>query len=144
MLDLRWLCAAATLLISPAPSHADGLQGWATFVISNGPPSESFVIAITDEVKIKKARAIVSGNDLARVHVIGRIVKHTAPYNPGWHFHLDPASIDFFESGIKVCDAKTSSVQASLDKVGEAFLQQGWWCPWTSKVAQEIGSTETN
>jgi hypothetical protein len=113
----------------PAPAY---------FAVSDGKPSDAFVIALTDPARIKQARAIASGTERLTIHVSGTVVKGAQPYNPGWHFALAPASITFFQVAIEVCDATTSYVDANLDKVGGAFLPGAHWCPWSSKVIREL------
>jgi hypothetical protein len=113
----------------PAPAY---------FAVSNGKPKESFMIKLTDPVKIAQARAIANGSERLAIHVKGKVVKGRRSYNPVWRFFLAPASITFFEASAEVCDAETSYVNANLDKVGGDFLPGGIWCPWTSKVVREL------
>ena len=61
-----------------------------------------------------------------------------APYNPRWSYHLDPASISFFQCAIEVCDASPQYVEEHLSEVGGAFLPGSTWCPWSSRVAEEV------
>ncbi|MEU4832614.1 hypothetical protein [Streptosporangium sp. NPDC023615] len=100
--------------------------------------SERFVIRLTDAKKIEHARRILSGKETAEVHVMGRIVKRTAPYNPAYGFHLDPNTIDFFQMAIEVCDATLSYVEDHLDEACGAFLPGCFYCPWTSRLVAEV------
>ena len=100
--------------------------------------TEPFVIQLTDPDKIQHARDLVSGADTTMPHVVGRILKRPAEYNPGWSFHLDPATISFFEFAIEVCDANTRYVEDHLDEACGAFLPGCVWCPWTSRLLKEI------
>ena len=101
-------------------------------------PGQEFVFELTDEAKIAHARMILSGREQQRIHVHGRIVKRTAPYNPKWEFHLDPLTIDFFDVAIEVCDANVQYVQDHLDEACGAFLPGCHWCPWDSRVTREV------
>jgi hypothetical protein len=127
-LPLGWLsgCAAATD------------ETAAFFQVETSRPSEAFTIMVTDPAKIAEAKAIVSGSERQRVHVMGIVVKQPQLYNAPWRFHLDPVSITFFETAIEVCDAATSYVDQNLAEVGGAVLPNSRWCPWTSKVAREV------
>ena len=69
---------------------------------------------------------------------MGRIVKRTAPYNPAWSYHLEPASITFFDFSIEVCDATIPYVEEHLDEAGGAFLPGLWWCDGSSRLVREI------
>src|SRR5262249_15952677 len=76
----------------------------AYFVFDAQPRKDLFVIKLTDPGKIQKARDILSGKETNARHVSGVIVKQPACYNTPWSFHLDPQSIEFFQSAIEVCD----------------------------------------
>ena len=100
--------------------------------------NEEFIFELTDEAKIQHARNIVSGKEKNRVHVLGRIVKRKAPYNPKWDYYLDPQSIEFFQVAIEVCDANMEYVNDHLDEACGAFLPGCLWCPWDSRISREV------
>jgi uncharacterized protein (TIGR03437 family) len=100
--------------------------------------SQQFVVKITDPAIIQEARAALSESDTHSVHVIGTVVKAPAYFNAPWGFHLDPASIGFFNFAAEVCDAATSYVQDHLSETGEAFLPDNVWCPWGSYLLAEV------
>lgn len=110
----------------------------ARFVFETPPASDQFVIELTDESKIQQARNILNGTQENETHVLGRIIKRPAPYNPKWSYQLDPASISFFSFAIEVCDAPISYVEDHLDEAGGAFLPGYYWCPWNSRLVKEI------
>lgn len=99
---------------------------------------DDFIFELRDDDQIAHARRVLSGEETQRVHVHGRIVKRTAPYNPTWSFHLDPSTINFFDMAIEVCDSSTQYVEDHLDEAGGAFLPGGHWCPWSSKLTKEL------
>ncbi|MBV8096339.1 MAG: hypothetical protein JO212_14995 [Acetobacteraceae bacterium] len=101
-------------------------------------PGKSFVIKLTDPAKIEQARRILSGKETAQTHVLGRIRKQPVPYNPGWDYHLDSDSIGFFEVAIEVCDANMQYVEDHLDEAGGPFLPGCFWCPWDSRLVEEV------
>ena len=94
----------------------------ARFVLETPPASDQFVIELTDESKIQQARNILNGTQKDETHVIGRIIKRPAPYNPKWSYQLDPASISFFSMAIEVCDANIGYVEDHLDEAGGAIF----------------------
>ena len=110
----------------------------ARFVLETPPASDQFVIELTDESKIQEARNILNGTEKDKTHVVGRIIKRPAPYNPKWSYQLDPASISFFSFAIEVCDANIGYVEDHLDEAGGPFLPGLYWCPWTSRLVKEI------
>ena len=110
----------------------------AYFKVAGAQDAESFVIALKDPALIKQARAIVSGEEKAKVRVTGLVIPGTVAWNKPWHFYLHPDSISFFELSAVTCSAKTSYVEAHLSEVGGAFLPGRRWCPFSLKVSEEI------
>ncbi|MGW3341203.1 BP74-related protein [Streptomyces sp. NPDC001009] len=96
------------------------------------------VIKLTEPAEIEHARELVSGETTDRPHLIARIVKRTAPYNPRWSYHTQPESSHFFDSAIEVCDATIPYVEEHLDEAGGAFLPGLVWCDWSSRLIREI------
>ncbi|WP_274564172.1 calmodulin-binding protein [Streptomyces spiramyceticus] len=136
------LAAAAMLALTAAqPAEAGPVQRPAAetaYFEFTDISRETAVFQLTDPVKIEKARKILSGEETYETHVVGRIVKRPAPYNPTWSFHFSPETISFFESAIEVCDATLPYVEDHLDEAGGAFLPGGYWCPWTSELVREV------
>ncbi|WP_371780944.1 BP74-related protein [Streptosporangium subroseum] len=119
-----------------SPSRAEAAPVY--FKMTTLGSSEPFVIQLTDTAKIEHARRIISGKETATTHVMGRIIKRKAPYNPAYSFHLDPNTIDFFHMAIEVCDATLSYTEDHLDEACGAFLPGCFFCPWTSKLVAEV------
>ena len=131
-----------TLLLLAAIALSSGCQSakdasTAYFKVAGATEADTFVIALADPATIAEARAMVSGEAPSK-HVTGLVVAESAPYNKPWSFHLDPASISFFEMSIEVCDAATTYVEEHLGEVGGAFLPGRRWCPWSSRVIEEV------
>lgn len=101
---------------------------------------KEFVIRLQNEQRIQEARRILSGEETMSIHVMGRIRKQTAEYNPGWSFYLDPDTITFFTMAIEVCDASITYVDDHLDEACGAFLPGCFWCPWSSRLTREIAA----
>jgi hypothetical protein len=115
----------------------------AYFRIEFRPLTDTLIIMLTDTAKIQEARYIVTGVQTDAISVMGTIIKAPAPYNPGWSYHLDPASISFFHCAIEVCDASPQYVENHLSEVCGALLPGCTWCPWSSRVAEEVGRHST-
>ena len=128
------LLAALAVLSS---CHGASEPGTAYFKVAGATEADTFVIALTDPAVIAEARALANGQEPSK-HVTGLVVAEAEPYNAPWSFHLDPASISFAEMSIEVCDAATSYVEEHLAEVGGAFLPGRRWCPWSSRVIEEI------
>ena len=141
MFVLGIACVASVLLAFTAHAQANGRKP-AYFVFRDVNVTNEFVIQLRDPSKIAHARAILAGTESDMVHVAGRIVKRPASYNPGWSYHLDPDSIEFFAFAIEVCDANMLYVEEHLDEVGGEFLPGNGWCPWSSELVREISVRE--
>ena len=98
---------------------------------------DSFVIRLVHETQIEEARAILAGKEPQK-GVQGKVITKKASYNPQWDYHLEPASISFFEVAKEVCDASIRYVQDHLAEVGKEFLPYCHWCPWSSRLTREI------
>lgn len=148
------LCALTILLATPprrtaaesAPPTSVILSGSdatlateaAYFNVGFTASDETFTIMLTDTARIQEARDILNGTQLQKIHVMGTIVKSPAYYNPSWSYHIAPASIEFFEVAIEVCDAAPEYVEEHLDEACGAFLPNCVWCPWSSVVVEEV------
>lgn len=75
------------------------------------------------------------------LHVTGIIVKETACWNPGYSYHYDPTTVDFFDVATEVCDAGFQYVEEHLAEAGGAFLPDLRLCPWGSYVIEEVTPT---
>jgi hypothetical protein len=102
----------------------------AYFRISDGLSSD-FVVRLDDPSKIAEART-------SKLHITGIIVKERACWNPNYSFHYDPATVEFFEISMEVCDATFSYTEQHLREAGGAFLPGLRLCPWESSVVEEI------
>lgn len=99
---------------------------------------KEFIFRLTNDQRIAEARRILSGEEQMSIHVMGKIRKEAVDYNPGWSFHLDPATISFFTMAIEVCDAGIEYTEDHLDEACGAFLPSCFWCPWSSQLTREV------
>ncbi|MEO3871143.1 calmodulin-binding protein [Nonomuraea sp. B12E4] len=129
------LSAFALLALTvPAPVQAVS----ATYFEFTDITRERFVVQLTNPDRIQHARDLLSGATTDRPHLLGRIIKRSAPYNPRWSYHLNSDTVDFFDVAIEVCDATIPYVEDHLDEAGGAFLPGLVWCPWTSRLVREL------
>ncbi len=110
----------------------------AYFRCTDGYSKSDFVIELRHPDIIEHARKILRGEETRRIHIQGSVVKVPVSYNVGWSFHLEPNSIDFFENASEVGDASTQFVEDHLDAVGGSTLPDCHWCPWGSRLVEEI------
>ncbi|MFF5439921.1 calmodulin-binding protein [Streptomyces achromogenes] len=132
---LGGLAAATVLTLGPAhPAQAADPAYFEFTDITR----ERAVVRLDDPDKIRHARDLLSGETDERPHLVGRIVKRQASYNPRWSFHYNPDTVDFFDVAIEVCDATLPYVEDHLDEAGGAFLPGLVWCPWSSRLVREV------
>jgi hypothetical protein len=152
LMTITVFTVASTILVcqaiaSPAMSTREPTSGVlssevAYFMVGFPTDDVTFTIMLTDTEKIEEARDIASGVQTDTVSVMGTIVKMPTPYNPHWGYHLAPASIQFFDTAIEVCDAHPYYVEEHLDEVCGAFLPGCVWCPYSSRVITEVSISE--
>jgi hypothetical protein len=130
------LACTATQSAGAAPVPRAASAGGAAYFAMRDITGAEFTIQLTDPGTIAEARDIVD-QGLHKI-VIGRIVKSTAPYNPRWDFHYNPATVTFADAAIEVCDATTPYVEDHLDEAGGPFLPGLYWCPWTGRLIREV------
>jgi hypothetical protein len=129
---------------SPADEDENPLtdlqRATAFFQITDGVANEEskFVIKLVEMDKIVHARRILLGEETQLTHISGKIIKQFIDYNPGWSFHLDPQSIDFFENAVEICDASITFIEENLPEIGDSTLPNNNWCPWSSKIIKEL------
>lgn len=99
---------------------------------------ERYVVKLTDPAQIRHARDLLSGATTDEPHLLGRIAKRTAPYNPRWSYHVQADTVRFFDVAIEVCDATIPYVEDHLDEAGGAFLPGLVWCDWSSRLVREL------
>lgn len=134
---LRWTTTAALLGLLTAPLPVEA--GSAAFFLMDGPPHpETFVVKLKDPEKIDHARRVLAGEETLAVHVMGKVHRRGKPWNAPWNYRLVPRTVQFFELAIEVCDSAIGYVEEHLDEVGGAFLPGRMWCPWGSRLLEEI------
>lgn len=100
---------------------------------------DSVVVRIVNDAAKQKARDILAGRSRSAI-MVGNVVAAPAFYNPGWDFHVDPVSIEFFDTAREACDSSISGVETALkmNVLGGAALPDFQWCPWTTNVLAEV------
>ncbi len=97
---------------------------------------DRFVFKLVDAARIRQARDILDRKLPKRVS--GRIIPRPQAYNRPWHFHLDPATIEFSYLTDDRCDAAIHYVEDHLAEIGEGVLPQQRWCPLSSRLTREL------
>jgi hypothetical protein len=88
--------------------------------------SEEYRIRLTDADDIATARKLLQGEAAPGIPN-GRVVRGDADVNVGYSWHIDPASVEFADTTIEVCDGRPSDVE-------QRAITSDRYCPWSAKV----------
>ena len=81
----------------------------------------TFVIELSDEAVVKRARC-----------------RRGQRNRPLGSWHLEPNSIEFFDNAPEVFGASVVFMEEHLGEVAGTFLPRSIWCPWNSRVIEEV------
>ncbi len=103
----------------------------------------SFVLEVNNAETLTEMRSILSNPSIEKNKIAGFLTLNSQDYNPGWSFHLDPATIELFRLGDPgfdiTCDAGPDLIERSLDDIGTVnFLFDSFWCPRSAKLVREL------
>jgi hypothetical protein len=110
-------------------------MAWFTFTDAS---EEVFVFQIKNADLIAHARGLIAGTETADPLIGGTVVKSSAGYNIGWSFHLDAASLFFFENSTEVGDSTMRYIEDHLAEVGSALLPGSVWTGWSTVLLEEL------
>jgi len=92
----------------------------------HAPAGETFRIFLGDQTRIAEAEALIGKSGK---FVLGTVRSGDGAFNQPWSWRLDPASVQFVENAIEVCDGCPSFVEDDLQSwVGQTY------CPWSSRI----------
>jgi hypothetical protein len=115
---------APSATATPAASEGGGDGVVVTFRVAD---AEEYRILLTDPADIAIAEQLLAGEEAPRIPN-GVIVRDgDGGVNTGYSWHIDPASIEFAEATIEVCDGLPSYVE-------EGSLTGDRFCPWSAEV----------
>ena len=133
------LVALVSTVAVLSATHAYAEPHKAYFLMTNsGRPGTKFVVEMTKERTIRKARGIIAGTYTRQDRAIsGEIMEGPTAHNPMWQFSLDAPTVRFFSFAIEVCDATPGYVENHLEEWMQSPLLKRW-CPWTSVLEREV------
>ena len=132
-----WLASSGVVSQRSSRAVPGGAQASAYFQFDVPPAPGTFVLEARDPALIQEVRQILAGAQPNR-HIMGKIVKQAAPYNPPWSFHLSSDTVTLFDFATEICDASIANVESHLDEACNSFLPGCEWCPWNSRLLAEI------
>jgi len=87
---------------------------------------EQDTIELATPELIERARRLLAGEEVASIP-LGTVGRDDAGVNEPWSWHIDPATLEFADMTIEVCDGLPSFVED-----GTATSDQ--YCPWPAEV----------
>ncbi len=112
---------------SAAPSEPAGAIEAPAVVTFEVAGQGTFKVELLTPELVEQAIALRDGTAVDRQTPIGTIVDGDGGVNAPWNWHLDPASFEFVDVAMEVCDGLPSHVE---DKT----LTSTYYCPWGPKV----------
>jgi len=135
----RLLCFLLVAAVASAADYVDFLVTTQSSNVSN--TAQHFVARITEPQAIADARAELNKTEEFKI-ISGTINATAVEWNPGWSFHLIPDTVFFGDLFTEVCDANVEFVEENLSDIGGAFLPNNQWCPWETRVLEELQPDE--
>lgn len=87
---------------------------------------EQYKIELATPELVAHAEALLAGEDVASIP-LGRVVRDDPGVNAPWSWHIDPATLEFADVTIEVCDGLPSYVE-------DETVTSPDYCPWSAKV----------
>ena len=87
---------------------------------------EQYKIELATPELVAHAEALLAGEDVASIP-LGRVVRDDPSVNAPWSWHIDPATLEFADMTIEVCDGLPSYVE-------DETVTSPDYCPWSAKI----------
>jgi hypothetical protein len=87
---------------------------------------ETYKIELATPELAEHARALLDGEEVASIPV-GRVVRDDPGPNAPWSWHIDPATLEWADFTMEVCDGLPSYVE-------EGIVTSDLYCPWDATV----------
>lgn len=100
----------------------------ATFEVAG---QQTFKIELATPELIQHAKDLMAGSEEGRIPV-GTIVRDDPSVNAPWSWHIDPATLEFADATIEVCDGLPEYVE-------DGTLTSDTYCPWSAEVIEIAG-----
>jgi hypothetical protein len=87
---------------------------------------ETYKIELATPELVAHAEALLAGEPVASIP-LGRVVRDDPGVNAPWSWHIDPATLQFADMTIEVCDGLPSYVE-------DGTVTSDDYCPWSAKI----------
>jgi hypothetical protein len=87
---------------------------------------ETYKIELTTPELQEHAQQLLDGEDVASIPN-GVVVRDDPGVNAPWSWHIDPATLEFADLTVEVCDGLPSYVE-------EEIVTSDRYCPWSAEI----------
>ena len=87
---------------------------------------ETFKIELATPELVDHARRLLAGEEISAIP-LGTVVRDDPGVNAPWSWHIDPATLEFADMTIEVCDGLPSFVE-------DETVTSDQYCPWSATV----------
>lgn len=94
-----------------------------------GQEGEAYRIKTSDAAVIAEAERLIATGEQRIPN--GRLRSGDGGFNASWSWHIDPATLEFADATIEVCDGCASVVESDVDTW---VNNVGSFCPWSAVV----------
>lgn len=117
--------AGAALASALAGCASGGSHGnpVATFEVAG---EETYRIELATPELVEHAQRLLAGEQVASIP-LGTVVRGDPGPNAPWSWHIDPATLEFAEVTIEVCDGLPSYVE-------DGTVTSDQYCPWSAEI----------
>jgi hypothetical protein len=121
----RVLAVAIVVLAGCADDGPDGAAPGAA-VATIQVVDETFKVELITPELIEHAEQLLAGESVAGIP-LGTVVRDDPGVNAPWSWHIDPATLEFADMTIEVCDGLPSFVE-------DGTVTSDQYCPWSAEV----------
>ena len=116
------VCAVALALAGCAPTSS-AHDPIAVFEVAGG---EQFKVELATPELVAHAEQLLNDEDVAAIP-LGTVVRDDPGVNAPWSWHIDPATLEFADMTIEVCDGLPSYVE-------DGTVTSDQYCPWSAEL----------
>jgi hypothetical protein len=87
---------------------------------------EQYKIELATPELVAHAEALLAGEEVASIP-LGTVVRDDPGVNAPWSWHIDPATLQFADITVEVCDGLPSYVE-------DGTVTSPDYCPWSAKI----------
>ncbi|HEX2194164.1 MAG TPA: hypothetical protein VHK63_04280 [Candidatus Limnocylindria bacterium] len=115
--------------IAPSNSASSGASADGVVVTLRVADAEEYRVLLTDPDDIATAEQLLAG-EMDPLIPVGTVIRDgDGGVNTGYSWHIDPASFEWAQATIELCDGRPSYVE-------DGTLSGDTFCPWSAEVVE--------